>query len=78
MKYYVESSIFLVNSFTFITEKCPISYGAPNKTGMDIPLSYVYYQLALPPAIEYLKETKKVRTDADLAPHGHFMRHLRV
>ena len=39
----------------------------PNKTGMDIPLSYVYYQLALPPAIEYLKETKKVRTDADLA-----------
>jgi hypothetical protein len=26
MKFYVENSIFLVNSFTFVTEKYPISY----------------------------------------------------
>src|SRR5689334_1151200 len=66
MKFYVESTIFTVNSFTFVSEKYPIML-RPNKTGIAIPLSYVYYQLTLPAAIEYLKETNKVRTDADLA-----------
>jgi len=33
MKFYVGNSIFLVNSFTFVTEKYPIIYVAPKQNG---------------------------------------------